>query len=668
MLAGIKLFALVAVVSQFKDLGTWIGEGIAKLQGYKDKTVELEAAEKSRLDLAKEQRAITEAQELANKAAIESQFGLSKAAQASVATFTALVKEGKSASDAIKEIGKDFDLSTSPGIRNAVTVLDKLVTDGKLSAEQFQKAWADALKGEDLAVFEVRFKTAMMQMQVDADRAAKAVQDAIARGVSGKELEDLQAKAATAFSALQRETERSGQVMDATLREAVRRTGLDMKLISDGMGAAAAKSLNDTDVIIGGLDKLRSQGVDVGTVLEASLTKALNTADGQKAIDEVRARVESLRTVLGDKVADGLLDQARVKADALKESLDKTKPGIQGVEEAMRLLGVTSDASLNKTAATAKTAYDEMVKAGTASARELGEGFKKAADAAIAANNGIAPSWVVAQAAARGYSVEVDAAGKTTVRSMRDASAAVGNLTTAHKLSAEAVKANAEAVDKLMMKYMLSSQFSERQIALLEKENALLERRDALERKRLNIDKEGFSLNTAGKRVEQNVETKRGVFENAKSQGLTEAQALAIADQFIDDAGRQKGFGGANFAAGENFSTVVQKAIDDLVLQNARNGNSTNNSTSPAKAGTPAPAPTSATPTTTATTSDVSNVRPGERVLSTSQSGPVNPTTGRTVTVRLMDPQGNIRNVETTEKGAVELIRALQAASLTARG
>jgi len=67
-------------------------------------------------------------------------------------------------------------------------------------------------------------------------------------------------------------------------------------------------------------------------------------------------------------------------------------------------------------------------------------------------------------------------------------------------------------------------------------------------------------------------------------------------------------------------------------------------------------------------TTSQGSARPGERVLSTQQSGPANPVTGRTVTVRLVDTQGNTRNVETTEAGADALMRTLQSASLTARG
>ncbi len=72
-------------------------------------------------------------------------------------------------------------------------------------------------------------------------------------------------------------------------------------------------------------------------------------------------------------------DGTKEKAEALADALDKATPGINSVREAMKQLGITSDASLKQTAATAKDAYDTLTASGTASARELSEAFKKTA-------------------------------------------------------------------------------------------------------------------------------------------------------------------------------------------------------------------------------------------------------------------------------------------------
>ena len=117
----------------------------------------------------------------------------------------------------------------------------------------------------------------------------------------------------------------------------------------------------------------------------------------------------------------------------------------------------------------------------------------------------------------------------------------------------------------------------DRQTTALEAQNAATERSNAakekaieLENKRLNRDSQGFSIDpTTKQRVNMDVQNQRSVYENAKSQGLTEADALRISKQFISEGGQQIGWGGANARAGENWSTELQKAIDKQVLKNA---------------------------------------------------------------------------------------------------
>lgn len=372
------------------EWGMSFTEAGQKLKQYEQAQRDAETRQRAATEAIKEQQAALERQAAAQEQARIKTFELSKESVGLIAQFDKLRKDGDSAAEAIGKIGKDFDLSNVPGIKNAAAVLDMLVADGKLSAEQFRAAWAKALDGKDLAQFEV-----------------------LARA---------------AFSGAAREGERVGQLLDATVREAVRRTGLDFEQLQGKIGAASRSALNDLDAIVGGLDRLKSQGVDTGRVLAASLTKAIDTADSQKAIDEVRARVESLRKELGNKVADGLLDQIKAKAEAVKDALDKAVPGVTSLREAMKQLGVVSDESLRNTAATSKQAYDAMATSGKASARELSEGFRRAAEEAIAANNGIAPSWVTAQAVTRGYRIEVDATGKAVVRSMKDAKKATDDV------------------------------------------------------------------------------------------------------------------------------------------------------------------------------------------------------------------------------------------------
>lgn len=151
----------------------------------------------------------------------------------------------------------------------------------------------------------------------------------------------------------------------------------------------------------------------------------------------------------------------------------------------------------------------------------------------------------------------------------------MGALGEQFRLTAEQVKAQEDAMDRLHMKYKLTADYTERQIALLEREAAAHQKVIDTENKRLNRDKEGFSIDpTTNKRVEIGVENQRSVYEKAKSQGLSEAQSLQVANQFMTASGEPIGWnaGGRNGAMqGENWGTVLQKAIDKIVLSNAAN-------------------------------------------------------------------------------------------------
>lgn len=70
-----------------------------------------------------------------------------------------------------------------------------------------------------------------------------------------------------------------------------------------------------------------------------------------------------------------------------------------------------------------------------------------------------------------------------------------------------------DAMAEMLMRYTMSADYTERQIDLIERETAAIERQNEARRKRLNIDKEGYSLNTAGERALQG-ESKQQIDED----------------------------------------------------------------------------------------------------------------------------------------------------------
>lgn len=139
---------------------------------------------------------------------------------------------------------------------------------------------------------------------------------------------------------------------------------------------------------------------------------------------------------------------------------------------------------------------------------------------------------------------------------------------------------SAGAVDRETQSISANTSERERSIATREKEIELQERELALYREKWNIDKEGFSLNTAGQRVMASQPTERYVYDTAKSQGLTDAQALALVDQFMAN-GKPSGWGGASGLLGgsKDWFTVVNEAINKQYMENTRKGASTPDTT-----------------------------------------------------------------------------------------
>ena len=463
---------------------------------------QMERQEKINAELRRQQAREDAARAAAAELAIARQFDLSKAAQAATAEFVKLTKEGKTAAQAVADIAKGFDTTSQQGLRDFGAVLNKLAADGKLTAEQLQAAWGQILKTEDLQLFQLQ--------------------------------------ARQAFAGTAQEAQIMAQITEAALAQALQRTGMSLGVLTGGMGEAARSAINDVQTIADSLDTLAQQGVDTGVALAASLGKAIDTADSQKAIEAVRSQVKQLRGALGDKIADGLLQQAEQKARDLRKALDDATPGIQGVEEAMRKLGITSDTALKDAALTARQAFDTLRQSGTASTRELREAFRVAAQAAIDAAGGIAPSWVMAEAGVRGFIIEVDESGKHVLRltkDIRDANNETGNLKTAWYGVGQAIES---AADKA---------------ARVKKETAAAaEAAEAADRERRRQDGYG-------------IDTKRQTYEQAKSSGLSEAQALAVADEFWNN-GKKSGWGGARL--GDTWGSLVAKRIDEMVLANAR--------------------------------------------------------------------------------------------------
>ncbi|MGB7422891.1 MAG: phage tail tape measure protein [Comamonas sp.] len=235
---------------------------------------------------------------------------------------------------------------------------------------------------------------------------------------------------------------------------------------ADPMAAALAKAAVQISAIADANEKAAS----------AQEAKTKSDEAARAAAQEHAAAVAQLRGEYAALIAAGDLTAAGQKLQEINKALQGTtaSSGAAGkaaadaaraIEDAFTRLGITSSEALKTQAANAKRDYETIKNAGTTTAEDIAAAFEKAATDAIAANKGIAPAWVQAEAAMRGFELEVDKAGKTTLK----LKSATDQAADAHKNAAGAAGQQLTALERLNAE-------QERAIAAQEKANDLATR------------------------------------------------------------------------------------------------------------------------------------------------------------------------------------------------
>lgn len=462
----LRTFTLVGLLVNIKDIGEWLGVTAAKMMGYKDATDQMAEAEKRAAVVSQESARMKAAlaQEMAKVA--EAARGLTPAARDMVTEFDKARTSGKGLAESLADLAKNADLSEPKGINDFAVALRDLQRQGKATGDDVKAAMAEALKGEDLERFEARARAAFFGVGDGAELLAIA--------------------------------------MDAKLTAAVERTGLSFGRLTTGMSDAARSALSDTQAIIDGMGRLEEQGADVALALTASLGKGINTADSQKAFEALRLQVEDVRKVLGDQVADGFLQQIETKArEAAKE--------VGGLTDALKKLGITSDADLKRAADSTRKLYEEVRNAG-GSAREQAEAFRKMAEAAIASGDEAALSYAKSQAAVQGFEIATDSAGRTVVRTMAEAKAAAESYRTSMWGATGDVKEHVGWLERMA-------------------------KRNAEVKSSIQRDWEGFAIDEKGNRIVQSIENPQSVAGRLEGMGVDPEQARRVAASLFDAKG-----------------------------------------------------------------------------------------------------------------------------------
>lgn len=258
---------------------------------------------------------------------------------------------------------------------------------------------------------------ALVAMQTEGAKLPKVIEK-----LSGAELATFKLTYISAMRDAGKSTQDMGLALDAVAAQAAQSLGVDIPAASSRITPALDEARSNLNLLVADFDRLKANGVNAALLLEQGITKMLEAAKNQADLQEVERTVTRLRDQLGEKVADGLLDQAAQKATQLRDKLDEARAGVDSLREAHKLLGLQSVDDLQRMASQAKSAYDTIKAAGAQEGEsyEAWQARKTAAAQAYfeklkAANGGVVTEAMKTQAAVEGVALAHDKAGASGV-------------------------------------------------------------------------------------------------------------------------------------------------------------------------------------------------------------------------------------------------------------
>ena len=313
-----------------------------------------------------------------------------------------------------QESGKSIELSLSEAIHKANTkeAVDDIVLSLNAMANQGLITGKQLELGANIA--KTRYEEVDKQLQKNIEKFAEYAHAELKK-TNGATLADIQRAAALEGLAVQ--ATETGTILVTQLDKSTVASGRTKDQIDELAGAVGIglskeflKSSEGLNELVDGFDDLEKAGYDASGALVGALTEMSEKARNEVEIEALTARWHELYKegkITGQELAEGL-DNIKNRADILKE-------GINGVTEAYGFLGLKTREELAKDAKAYTDSYKLVMAEGRLTAQQQEEVFTKMAKANAAANGGVIDSFTRAQAAAKGFTVEIDANGRVVV-------------------------------------------------------------------------------------------------------------------------------------------------------------------------------------------------------------------------------------------------------------
>jgi tape measure domain-containing protein len=362
--------------------------------------------------------------------------------------------------------------------------LVKLALAGGRAAETFRVELPEAiakLSGPELEQFRVAMTQRLAEARTEAQRLGDQLQ---AAGKDGSK----------AFAQAEQAARLLTQVAVEVGTRAAEALGVDLVAAGGRLSKEFAAAQDNLALLIRSMPALRTAGVDASDAVARAIGKMIDGAKSQAEIDALVTRLQALGKagqLSGDQVADGL-KKAGLQAKQLRQDLDDVLPGINSIDEAVRLMGIETRATLEAAAQNFAQAWARIQNSTDITLSEKIKAFNRFRDAAIAANDGVESSELALQRQTLQTKAEVAGLGAEFERSMGTADAAVGRTTRLVNELGEEVNEAGERINQA------AAGFGRLTEEALKAENAALRYGSAI--KSTQYDSDRFALGSDGQR------------------------------------------------------------------------------------------------------------------------------------------------------------------------
>lgn len=437
ILATLRTFTLIGIITNFREIGTWLGESVAKWQGYgkaiEDAESKAKALDQAQREMAAQDAAIAQARQRATDA----MNGMTAAAKVLVGAHDDVIKSGGTAAEALAKLASAANVSDTTGIKTVSAALDSLATNGEnaskrvaqtqqalnaaltagganmeanvqsaigqlerlgptgvAAADQLRGAFAEALQSGDFSNFGTMSKAVFDSISLRAAITSTQIRETLAAALKDEDLLRFETNARAAFDGSEQGARRLAAAIDAVGIEALRRAGTSVEELETGFSKAMTRAANDVDMLARELVRLQAPIEQSGKLLSASLDKSLEAANTEQAINRVIEKTHELRDqnlITEEQWIDGLK-----RAD---EKMEAMLPGINNIQEALKNFGLKTKEEIQDSADKLKEGWDLISNSIDVSIKNKVKAFEQYKAAAIEANNGVVPSQIIVEEA-----------------------------------------------------------------------------------------------------------------------------------------------------------------------------------------------------------------------------------------------------------------------------